>query len=721
MILCKHKSAMSIMAILGLSTSLGGHAALPDWSNAGYLQGSGLPTSSDYTSNPTCRITAQEMENTYGVIGNDNQDDTAGIQAAIDFVKSNCQGSYTNLSTLSLPSGEINISKQIGVDANFLIIQGQGNDPSSSSSTQVVFAPDVDTRYDNISDFDLNDMLGEGSAKGGWIWPGRGAFRVQSRAVHSSYQTSHANAPANRRDFYEGSVNFHWKNEDITANANAGDTVITLKNVNDYSVGGYVWVGSANTDNFYQEQGVLETNRINSHMRQQIHQIVAVNGSTKQVTLDKPLEFPIYTTNTGDGSVAIKGSTYKSRAANLQVIEGVGFENFYLTQVAPAGFTAQDAKNNYNNIDHHGAMHGLVFKWVVNSYVKGVRTYMVGSHPIVTEMAKNLQFENNQLEGSWNKGKGGNGYFRNSKLWDSVIKNNVTRDVRHITLQWSASGNVVTGNDTDADLNLHGGWERFNLIENNTVNVPYAHRDCNPNCAPGSETWYPIWYAPGEHAGRWSGSSGPRNVFYRNTLTKQLTQGGPFVDFGPYGTQPDRLFQFAWDTLTAQGTQWRHLQENGANIPFWTGRETLDYTQNNRGINANCTATAASLVGATITCNGEVDTGNDDDPIDDDDVVDDEEIDDDVVDECVAYTGGRQDLNLNAARCVSIPQGLAGNSVQVWNNKPGTGCGFKGDISGSDSGTFSLTATYTSASGLVGERLVFAEGNSCTKIRVRVY
>ena len=58
------------------------------------------------------------------------------------------------------------------------------------------------------------------------------------------------------------------------------------------------------------------------------------------------------------------------------------------------------------------------------------------------------------------KGKGGNGYFRGSRVWDSVYAGNTTRDLRHFTFQWSSSGNVAIANSFDSDLNLHGGFER---------------------------------------------------------------------------------------------------------------------------------------------------------------------------------------------------------------------------------------------------------------------
>jgi hypothetical protein len=256
-----------------------------------------------------------------------------------------------------------------------------------------------------------------------------------------------------------------------------------------------------------------------------------------------------------------------------------------MTQDMP-GLNPANAVNNYGNMSPADQMHGIVFKWAADSWVRGVRAEMTGSHPIVTEEAYRLQIVGNQLDGSWNKGKGGNGYFRGSRVWDSLYAGNTSRNLRHFTFQWSASGNVVIGNDFDSDLNLHGGWERHNLFELNTVRVPYQHRSgsCTANCgeegggAPDSSTWFPIWWGAGKKAVKWSGATGPRNVFYRNTMTKQATAGGAFTG---YYSVPDTVYQFGWN-----GSAYRHLSVSGTPIADWAFNETRDYTAG-QGVDAS--------------------------------------------------------------------------------------------------------------------------------------
>lgn len=254
---------------------------------------------------------------------------------------------------------------------------------------------------------------------------------------------------------------------------------------------------------------------------------------------------------------------------------GVGFENFYLTQDEP-NLKRSDATHDYGNMDPAGAMNGILFKWAVNGWVHGIHTEMTGSHPIVTEEAKNLTITGNYLDGAWNIGKGGRGYFRGSRVWDSVYAGNISRNLRHFTFQWSASGNVAIGNDLYSDLNLHGGYERNNLFELNTVHVPYAHRsaNCTVNCGEeggggtNDSDWYPIWWAAGPKAVKRSGSSGYRNVFFDNTMTKRLDNdvAGPIVTFY---SEPHRIFEFGWD-----GTAFHHLDVGGPPISDWAHNET---------------------------------------------------------------------------------------------------------------------------------------------------
>ncbi|MEU1258742.1 glycosyl hydrolase family 8 [Streptomyces chartreusis] len=587
-------------------------SGLPDWSKAGYRGGAALPDASDANPDPACTITAQELASQYGVRA-DGSDATSGLQRAIDDVRKNCtpNASYTKLSTITLPAGTITVTRQLGLDADYLVLRGAGKD-----QTTLRFRPDTNTRYDTLtedgSDWDEDGAV-HGPGKGGWTWPGRGLLRVQTRDVAPKYASDHASAPANRKDIFEGSVNQHWASGGPLRAPSATGTnriqLATNADMSRFKTGGYLWVGAANSRKFYQQQTATDASKYqNLHMRQQIFQITSVDTAGRNITIDKPLEYDLPVNSTSDGSTAIAGTVYPSRVTPLKVVQGVGIEDLSLTQDmagmpklggGTCNLSEADAKNNYGNMAPEYAQHGIVLKWAANVWIRRVGTHMTGSHPIVTESAKNIQVQESTLDGSWNKGKGGNGYFRGSRVWDSLYAYNTTRNLRHFTFQWSASGNVVIGNDFDSDLNLHGGWERRNLFENNRAAVPFEHasKNCRSNCgeeggdAPDDSTWYPIWWAAGPKALKWSGSSGPQNVFYNNQLSKQRTQGGPYSD---YYADRHRLYQFG--SAAGDPANFQHLAVSGATIPDWASRETLDYSKApNAGVNASRTDSTGSL------------------------------------------------------------------------------------------------------------------------------
>ncbi|WP_083933120.1 discoidin domain-containing protein [Kribbella catacumbae] len=587
-------------------------AGLPDWSKAGYRGGAPLPGPADLNPDQNCQITAAELASQYSVRA-DGSDATTGLQAAIDAIRTQCTPSagYNKLSQITLPEGRIAVTRQLGLDASYLLIKGAGQ-----GRTVLVFRPDTNTRYDALtadgSDWDEDGMTHGATGKGGWMWPGRGLLRVQSREVAPRYAADYASAPQNRKDIFEGSINQHWAGGvPLRESSAAGTTQIKLAstaNMALFKAGNYLWVGAANSVKFYQQQTVTDTSKYqNLHMRQQIFQISAVDTAGRNLTIDKPLEYDLPLNSTSDGSAAIGGTVYPSRVTPLKPVVGVGIEDLTITQDMAGlpklsggtyNLNKADAVHNYGNMAPEYQMHGIVLKWAINTWVRRVGTEMTGSHPIVTESAKNIQVQESHLDGSWNKGKGGNGYLRGSRVWDSLYGYNTTRNLRHFTFQWSASNNVAIGNDFDSDLNVHGGWERRNLFENNTVRIPFEHssKNCRSNCGdeggdvPDDSTWWPIWWAAGPKAVKWSGSSGPQNVVYNNALSKQTTANGAYQSYYP---DRQRLYQFG--SSSSDPTKFQHLAVNGATITDWAGRETADYTAPNGGVNATRTDPSGSL------------------------------------------------------------------------------------------------------------------------------
>lgn len=516
-----------------------------DFSKAGYREGALLPTTG----------TVIDMTTRF-VVPNDNIDDTARIQAAIDSLKG--IAGPNNRYILQFPAGTINISDEIHIDVDGIIIKGMGTDPATG--TKFLFKP---WKAYSVSN-------GE-PVIDGKIWPGHAAFRVETRIKHSGEQN------------YEGSINFHWKSGIKVAGSGGGTqgsnkVYLAGGGGSKFQVGQTIYVGACNTVEFLETTHVKPEDYRNEHMRTQMFKVVAISGDT--LTVDKPLEFDIPYSNGGD----ILGTTYYSKVMPVTAIRDVGFQDFYFegtlshteyANTCNAGI--YNANTNpggvgyrYQNAAPEYAIHGILFKWVEDCWVKNVRMYMTPSHPIVTEFAHHVTFDGNYLDGSWNKGKGGHGYFRCSKSYDGKITNNTVNLLRHLTLQWSASGNVVKGNNLTCDINFHGGWERNNWVEGNTSVIPFEHRSWTEE-GPENETWYNIWWASGQHAGDWAGASGYNNILYNNNFKKQEVAGGPYNTYSLYSNT--NVIHLGWN-----GSQWEHLKVNGTPIYTWGGYQNVDFS-----------------------------------------------------------------------------------------------------------------------------------------------
>ncbi|CAE6339114.1 unnamed protein product [Rhizoctonia solani] len=586
---------------------------LPDWSGAGFEGGNALPDDSKVA----FTLTPAALASQYSVIPNDgqvDQDDTAGLQAAITAMSSQSvpDGTYR---LIQLPAGTINLSYMIYVDTSYLIIRGAGPNPNAGG-TKIVFRPNANTKYDKIINerWDLDSMVYDwdfqedgkrvfGSASGGWLWPGRSIFRVGSSKVAAKYTRQYAEAPENRKDIFRGSVNYHWRSDEGKIKGwavsqekdKAGVTGSSLIRINNTATKWVTtedntatdwWIASPAKRNDYVSWGVETQNWfVNSYIL--LDWFTVTSRGTDNVglylQLDRPLRFDLYRSSTGDGSSPMEESETLAKAMPIaHVVHHVGIENLYMTHEID-GLSPESATRNYANLAPEQAMHGIVFRYARDSWVRNIQTFMTGSHPIATEAARNIQIQDNYFDG-------GNGYLRGSRVWDSLYYNNTLRNLRHITMQWCAMGNVVILNNMTNDMNLHGGWEGHNLFELNYVSVPYSHRSgsCSSCGGEGGDqeagTWYPIWWGAGEKASKWSGATGPRNVFYRNYMIKQQVDAGEYVEYRPYfardGSLSNKIWQFGWDSQSPAGSRYMHLsQENRAPIKDWQGHELVDFSQ----------------------------------------------------------------------------------------------------------------------------------------------
>ncbi|KZW01910.1 hypothetical protein EXIGLDRAFT_829812 [Exidia glandulosa HHB12029] len=614
---------------------------LPDWSQAGYERGQkSLPDDSQVGTT----LSAADLASKYGVVPDDGKDDTDGLARAIaDLSAVGKDGAFA---LIQLPAGTLELSTTVFLDANYLIIRGAGNDPQNGG-TVLEFRPDNNTVYDVLTKqgdrWSQDDLFTEwsyadadgrshsGSAPSGWLWPGRSVFRVGSKAIAPKFQEPSELAPKNRKDIFFGSVNYHWRNDtkvqgfmadqtkDIVGQAGTNKVYYDAQNNSwPWAAGNDVWIASPARYVDYASWAVQnQTYYRNQYMYQDWFtvQSASTDAEGSFLLLDHPLRFDVFSSSTANGSQIMNNKTMPAKVMPIeQPVTHVGIENLYITQVMPSNYSSADAVHNYGNMAPAMAMHGIVLRYARDCWVKGVRTFMTGSHPIATESARNIQVQDNLFDGAWNKGAGGNGYLRGSRVWDSLYFNNTLRNLRHFTFQWSSMGNVAIFNDMTNDFNLHGGFEGMNLIELNKINVPYEHRadSCKINCGGESDgdgpegdesgtTWAPIYWSTGNKASAWSGASGPQNVFYRNNMTKAFKAGASEGDYTPYfksdGSASSTVWQFGWDRASTTGSHYQQLSLDGTDpLPDWASHEQTAFQSDPAaGVNARLEDQCGSL------------------------------------------------------------------------------------------------------------------------------
>ncbi|KAJ7117143.1 hypothetical protein C8R44DRAFT_738986 [Mycena epipterygia] len=453
---------------------------LPDWTQVGYEEGL-QPLPGDSLVAKT--ITVAQLASVYGVIANDGIDDTDGLQKAI----SDNPGSPDAFTLIQLPAGTINLSYTIYLSSNYLILRGAGNDPSSGNVLS--FSPDSNTQYDVLTkpggdeagDSKTGIKLISGNATGGWLWPGRSVFRVGTREIADKFVKPASMAHANRIDLFYGRTIRTRKVYIDTQNSSW-----------DADVGQDIWIGAPVRSYDYDAWQVQDKDYYQNEYMFQDWFTATGKGDDDlghYIELDHDLEFDVYTSSVTGGSPQMQGETYYTKVMPIdEPVHHVGIENLYITQPMPSLLVA-NATDNYGNMAPEAAMHGIVFRDARDSWhclMSSGFLSMTGSHPIATEI------QDNYFDGSWNKGAGGNGYVRGSRVWDSLYYNNTLRNLRHFTFQWCAMRNVATMQNMTNDMNMHGGYEGHNLLELNFVSVPYSHRagSCLDHCG-GEGTFFP--------------------------------------------------------------------------------------------------------------------------------------------------------------------------------------------------------------------------------------
>ncbi len=237
---------------------------------------------------------------------------------------------------------------------------------------------------------------------------------------------------------------------------NKGDKVVAvdgrLKDVK------YVRLGAPNDDAFFDAVGDTHWRGKKPWIRQFIAEVAGRGEGYLVLKQGTPNAFP---------------SGTEIRAARL--VSNVTLSDFTLVRETP-GAALSDVRGVYENLFPEYAVDGVRFDWAIHCLAENIEIIGAGRHPLVFENCRNIEARDMRIEGALNKGKGGAGYVRFARCFDSALRDSEVADVRHLTMQWGAVGNLVENCVLKTDVNFHGGWARNNMIRDCVIEPPEGHR-----------------------------------------------------------------------------------------------------------------------------------------------------------------------------------------------------------------------------------------------------
>jgi glycosyltransferase Alg8 len=241
-------------------------------------------------------------------------------------------------------------------------------------------------------------------------------------------------------------------------------------------VGKYLLVRQPNDLPFLQMLGSKKWFKKYPYLRQEIVKVYDYTPSLSRIDTEKPLLTDF--------------EAQKSEVVALKVVENVELRDFTLKQMYTDA-KIESYQYLYENSAPEVSVDAILLEYAANVHIENLNILQSGSHPVHMNYSYRIFLENLKIDGSWNKGKKGNGYVRFARTYYSVFRNSLVRNIRHITLQWSAAGNHIYNIQSGVDINLHGGYAHHNKIDHIVFDIPQQHHWKAIETCPDDARWAP--------------------------------------------------------------------------------------------------------------------------------------------------------------------------------------------------------------------------------------
>ncbi len=238
----------------------------------------------------------------------------------------------------------------------------------------------------------------------------------------------------------------------------------------------YLLIRQPNDKRFLQKLGAKRWAKRYPYLRQEIVQVCGHD----------PEQFKFYTAK----PMLTDFEAGKSEVIALHMVENVTLEDFTVLQTNGSKKIAS-YRFDYTNSSPDVAVDAILLEYAASCHLKNLKIMNSGSHPLHNEYVYGSLFEFLTVDGSWNKGKKGNGYVRFSRTYYSVFRSSSVTNIRHITLQWSACGNHLYNIYSGVDINFHGGFSHRNRVDHIVFEIPPEHHWKAIEHAPPNARWAP--------------------------------------------------------------------------------------------------------------------------------------------------------------------------------------------------------------------------------------
>jgi len=201
-----------------------------------------------------------------------------------------------------------------------------------------------------------------------------------------------------------------------------------------------------------------------------------------------------------DRAMKIQLESEKTQVYKPVLVKNVTVRNMTIIQAVP-DHSIEEAQYRYENMFPDYSIDLFVFFWATQCKIENVALINAGRHPLVFENVYDCDATDMKVDGAWNKGGGGSGYVKFSRAYKCSFKDSTVRNIRHITLQWSAAQNIIDNIHSSVDINIHGGYPHNNTVSNIYFSLPPEHK------------WKPVTLAPPD--AHWAPPNGPDNIITR--------------------------------------------------------------------------------------------------------------------------------------------------------------------------------------------------------------